>query len=304
MRISSETMNNVLINSMQNAYGNYSSMLSKIASNKNFTKLSENVVDGVDVLKLKNQISGLEEYQGNIQHALNEMNLAYNTLGSVNDQLSAINGLVVQAANATTSPEAAKALASEISERVETVKDLMNTKYMDNYIFAGTNVQNAPYTTDEETGDTIYNGSSEKAGSRNITISENTKFAYNFTGEEIFGKQDGVNDFFSQMKELNELLNEDTLDYNSIRAKLGVLDTATSNVSRKTGTVSAKVSKLSATQEINNDTLTSLTEKRANLEEIDILKAASDLANANTAMQASYVLGANILSSVSLLDYI
>ncbi len=304
MRVSTETINNMSLNSMQNSYGDYANIISKIASRKNFTKLSENVADGVNVVKLKKNIADLEKYQGNIQHAINEMNLAYEQLGSVSDELSSINGLVISAADGSTTPDSAKAIAAEIKQRVTVIKDLMNTKYMDTYIFAGSYVQEMPYQTDKETGDIIYKGSSEEAGDRNITISENTPFRYNFSGEEIFGKQDGVNDFFSQMKDLDNLLNADELDSDSIRAKLDTLGSAIKKISLKNGTVSAHVTKLTATQEINEDTILNLTEKRSNLEDLDILKASSDLANANTAMQASYILGGRVLSSVSLLDYI
>ncbi len=304
MRISTETINNMSLNSMQNSYGDYAKIISKIASKKNFTKLSENVSDGVNVVKLKNNISDLEKYQGNIDHAVNEMNLAYESLGNVSNELSSINGLIIRAADASTTPDSAKAIAAEIKQRVNVIKDLMNTKYMDTYIFAGTYVQETPYQTDAETGNIVYKGASEKAGDRNITISENTPFRYNFTGEEIFGKQDGVNDFFSQMKDLDSLLTADNLDSDSIREKLGTLDSAVRNISLKNGIVSAQVTKLTATKEINEDTIISLTEKRSNLEDLDILKASSELANANTAMQASYILGGRVMSSVSLLDYI
>lgn len=306
MRISSATVNNMATGAMSNAYTRYGDLIGKIASNKNFTKISENVPDGVSLLKIKNQISELEGYQGNIQHAINEMNLAYDTLNDVSDEISNINSLVVQAANASTTQSSAKAIASEIQQRVGSITDLMNTKYLDNYIFSGTFINQTTYTTDTE-GNITYNGSSTKTGDRNIMISPDTKFAYNFTGEEIFGEQDGVNDFFAQMKDLVNLLNydgDDGLDYEGIRSKLAVLDKALKNVTQKNGLVSAKVSKLNATQEINNDTITNLTEKRTGIEEVDIIKAASDLANAQTGLRASYALGTSVLSSVSLLDYI
>ena len=106
------------------------------------------------------------------------------------------------------------------------------------------------------------------------------------------------------MKELNELLNADTLDYDKIRGKLDVLDATNDKIIRYQGSVSAKVTKLDSTKSINEDTLTKLTENKVNLEEIDITKAATDLANAKTALQASYSIGTTILGSVSLLDYI
>ena len=58
------------------------------------------------------------------------------------------------------------------------------------------------------------------------------------------------------------------------------------------------------TQTINEDTKLKLTEDKVNIEEVDITKAATDLANAQTALQASYAIGTRILGSVSLLDYI
>ena len=303
MRIATSTMTNMATGSINNAYESYLNILNKIASNKNFTKMSENPVDGSKILKLKEQLSKLELYQSNITAATNEMDLVYDTLGSVTDEISAINSLIVEASNATTTPDSAKAIANEIKQRVNSIRDKMNTKYMDNYVFSGTYTETQPYTVDDD-GNTTYNGSSKEAGKRNLTIAEGETVSYNFTGEEIFGTQDGVNDFFSQMKELDELLNADTLDYDAIRDKLNILDTATKNITQMQGTVSAYVSKLDSAKDANTDTITKLTEDRVDLEEVDIIKAASDLASAQTALQASYLLGTTVLGSVSLLDYL
>lgn len=303
MRVATSTITNMATGSMGNSYKTYMDILNKITSNKNFTKVSENVVDATKVLKLNDQLAQLDEYQSNIQAAVNEMDLAYNTLGSITDEISKINSLIVEAANVTTTPDAAKAIGTEINERVAIIVDKMNTKYMDNYIFSGTYIQEPAYTYDAD-GNIIYQGSSQDAGDRKLTISQDTTFAYNFTGEEIFGKQDGVNDFFSQMKELNTLLNADTLDYNAIRSKLGVLSDASEGIIQSQGKVSAKVAKLETTQSINEDTILKLTSDKVDLEEVDITKAATDLANAQTALQASYAIGSTILGSVSLLDYL
>lgn len=303
MRIATSTITNSATNSMNNAYKTYLDIINKISSNKNFTKVSENVTDATKVLKLNDELAQMDIYQSNIQAAINEMNLAYDTLGAINDEITEINSLIVEASNATTTPDSAKAIATEIKQRISTITDKMNTKYLDNYIFSGSYTDIMPYTTDAD-GNIIYQGSTQVAGDRNLTISENTTFTYNFTGEEIFGKQDGVNDFFSQMKELDELLNADSLDYDKIREKLGVLETASNNIIQSQGNVSAKVTKLTATQSVNEGTIVKLTEDKANLEEVDITKAATDLANAQTALQASYAIGTTILGSVSLLDYL
>jgi len=303
MRIATSTVTNMATGAMGNSYQNYIDIMNKIASNKNFTKVSENPVDATKVLKLNDQLAQLDQYQSNIKAAVDEMDLAYSTLGAVTDELTRINSLVLEASNATTTPKSAKAISAEIEQRVATIMDKMNTKYMDNYIFSGTYIQEPSYAHDAD-GNIIYQGSSQEAGDRNLTISPNTTFTYNFTGEEIFGKQDGINDFFSQMKELTTLLNADEIDHSAIRNKLEILNTTADNITQSQGTVSAHVAKLESTQSINEDTILKLTEDKVDLEEVDIVKAATDLANAQTALQASYAIGSTILGSVSLLDYI
>jgi len=315
MRISNEVLSNMTTQAMSNSYNTYVNTINKILSGKNFTKVSENPGDATKVMKLDNQISQLNTYQNNIQAATNEMDLTYTTLGAIEEQISSIDGLVLQAANSSTTPDAAKAIASEIKQRVATIQDKLNTKYLDNYIFAGTYVQTAPF---QENNDGIieYKGSSKDSGDRKLTISENTKFVYNITGETLFGKTEGVevdeetgektygSDFFSQMKELDDLLNADALDYDKIRAKLDIIDKTSNTITQTQGIVSSKVSKLDSTKELNENTIMNLTENKVDLEEVDIIKAASDLASAQTAMQASYLLGTRVLSNVSLLDYL
>lgn len=308
MRISTSTITNLATSSMGNAYEKYLDIINKIASNKNFTKVSENVTDATKVLKLNDQLAQLNQYQSNIQAATNEMNLTYDTLGAITDEVSAINALVVEASNATTTPSSAKAIATEIKQRVAAIADKMNTKYLDNYIFSGSYTNQPAYVVDEN-GNYVYKGSSQNAGDRNLTISENKTFTYNFTGEEIFGKQDpnaqgGTDDFFSQMKDLDELLNSDNLDYDKIREKLAVLSSTTNKITQTQGKVSAKVTVLDSTKSINENTILKLTENKVDIESVDITKAATDLANAQTALQASYSIGTRILGSVSLLDYL
>lgn len=303
MRIATSTVSNMASNAATDSYKNYINIISKIMSGKNFTSVSEDVVGATKVLKINDQLAKLNEYQSNINTAISEMNFTYDTLNEVNEKLTDINSLIVEASTATTTPESAKALASELKEKVETIVSQMNSKYMDNYIFSGTNTQKQTYTTDAD-GNIVYQGSSKNAEQRNLTISEGKTFAYNISGDSIFGEIDGTNDFFSQMKDLDELLNADSLDYDAIREKLNVVQNAQSSVAQQTGMISAKVSKLDTTKGLNESTITSLTADKAEIEEIDISKMASELSSARNALQASYTISSEILKGVSLLDYL
>lgn len=302
MRVSTSTINSMATGSISNSYSKYLDVLNKINSGKNFTKVSQNVPDATKVLKLDNQLNKLNDYQDNIKAATNEMNLAYDVLGDITEQLNGIDSLILEASNASTTPESAKAIKTSIQSKLETIVDKMNSKYMDNYIFSGTFTEHQAYVINDD-GTISYNGSPTKDGARNLTISEGTTFTYNQTGESILG-EDGADSFFSQMKELTELLDQDKLDYTKIREKLDIVDKTRSNVINTQGTYSAKVSKLDTTLNINSDTINTLTGDKADLEEIDIVKLATDLSNAMTNLQASYQVGTTVLSSASLLDYI
>lgn len=320
MRISTQTMNNMVTGATGNAYDNYFKIIEKIVSNKNFTKMSENVPEAKKLIKVNDQLAKLDQYQSNIKAATNEMDIAYDVLGNVNDQVDSINGLIIRAADASTSNDSARAIATEIKERVATIVDLMNTKYMNNYIFAGANVQTRAYSIDEETGEVTYNGAKKENGERLLTIAEGTQFQYNVTGDTIFDTitlynktvddegnevtESRETDFFTEMQDLNNLLNADTLDYNAIRSKLDVMDATVKNITNQTGVVSANVTKLDSAASINASTITDLTEKKVEIEEVDITKAATELSNTRNALQASYAITSTIINGSSLLDYI
>jgi len=319
MRIATSTLTNITTGGMGNAYGNYANIINKIISNKNFTKMSENVPDATKVLKLNDQLAKLNEYQSNIQAATDEMNMAYDVLGEASDEVSQINSLIVEAANVTTTPEGARAIAQSIKEKVGTITDKMNQKYLDNYLFSGTYTQERTYVDEpvlnddgtpklDEEGNpitqTVYKGSPKSGGDRNVTISEDTKFSYNLTAQEIFGSSDEADSFFSKMQELDELLTTEPLDYDAIRSMIKVTEKTAQNITEAQGKISSKVTKLDTTKNINTSTILNLTEQKVDLEEVDIVKAASDLASAQTALQASYLVGTQVLQGVSLLDYL
>lgn len=320
MRISTQTMNNMVAGASGNAYDNYFKIMEKIVSNKNFTKMSENVPEAKKLIKIDDQLSKLNQYQSNIKTATNEMSMAYDVLGDVTDQVDRINSLIIEASNASTSEGSAKAIGTEIKERVASIVDLMNTKYMGNYIFAGANVQTRAYSIDEETGEVTYHGATKENGERLLTIAEGTKFQYNVTGDTVFdtitlyektvdeeGNEVTVpreTDFFTEMNDLNNLLNAEPLDHNAIREKLNVMDATFKNITNQTGVVSANVSKLDSAESINASTITDLTGKKAEIEEVDITKAATDLSNARNTLQASYALTSSIINGPTLLNYI
>lgn len=303
MRISTQTITNMTNKSVNNANDLYADVIQKITSNKNFQKISDNIVDSTKVLKLNDQLAKLDQYQSNIQAAMNEMNLAYDTMGSVTDEMNAINELIVEAASATTTPESAKAIADEIEQRVSSIAGYMNQKYMDNYIFSGTFTHEQAYV-DNGDGSFSYNGSPQEGSNRNLTIADNVTFTYNVTGEEIFGEKGTDKEFFTQMQDLMTELRKPELDYNAIREKLQITESVSKNIVQATGQISAEVAKLQATSELNEETIVTLTEDKVDLEEVDITKAATDLATAQSMLQASYMMSSVVMNSVSLLDYL
>ena len=311
MRIATSTMTNMATTSTSGAYSRYYDILNKIVQNKNFTKPSEDIAGTSNLLKVNDGIAKLDEYQSNINTAMGEMNFAYDTLGSVNDELGEISSLITEASNATTTPDSAKAIASELKQRVDSVKNYMNSKYLDNYVFSGTNTETPAYKTQDD-GTVVYQGSSSSAQGRSLTIAEGKTMEYNITADSVFPittttNPDGTTtteDFFSKMDELYNTLNQDPLDYDAIRKNMDVLQNAQNKVVMAQGEFSARVSKLDTSKSLNETALTNLQEKKSDIEEVDITKAATELSSAKAALQASYLVSQQVLSGMSLLDYL
>lgn len=298
-----------LLNALTTQQNNMYELYNKINSNQKFTNISENPIDASDVIRINKQLAEIEAYTKNINDANTQIQAQDEVFSTIVEKMQRINDLAIQAANTPSGETGFKACALEIKQLTENIIDLANTQYDGKYIFAGTNVTTSPFTMNND-GSITYDGTPNDhyAGyQRTYEISDGVKIEINSAGDTIFGTYD-PNDptkssgLFGTLGELNKIMNAD-MDNVAVSEMLGDIQDSIKHVSEIQATHSVTVNKLTMTTEMLEGLDLNLTSRKAELTEIDLPSAISELMSQNYALQAS-MQAYSMISNQSLLDYI
>ena len=285
-------------------------LYNKINSGQKYTNISDNPLAAADLIKINKQLSEIGAYVDNIDRATTQINAQEETFSTIVEKMQRIYELAVQAANTPSGEDGFKACLSEIQQLKENIVDLANTQYDGKYIFAGTNVTTKPFELGDD-GSVTYSGTPENntAGyERRIEISDGVFVELNSAGDTIFGTYD-PNDpakssgLFGVLGELEEIMTADPMDNQAVSEHLGEIEGAIKHISEIQSEHSTTASKLTMTKELLESNELTLESRKAEISEVDLPSAISQLVQQNYALQAS-MQAYSIISNQSLLDYI
>ena len=285
-------------------------LYNKINSGQKFTNISDNPLAAADLIKINKQLSEIGAYVDNIDRATTQINAQEETFSTIVEKMQRIYELAVQAANTPSGEDGFKACLSEIQQLKENIVDLANTQYDGKYIFAGTNVTTKPFELGDD-GSVTYSGTPENntAGyERRIEISDGVFVELNSAGDTIFGTYD-PNDpakssgLFGVLGELEEIMTADPMDNQAVSEHLGNIEASIKHISEIQSEHSTTASKLTMTKELLESNELTLESRKAEISEVDLPSAISQLVQQNYALQAS-MQAYSIISNQSLLDYI
>ncbi len=285
-------------------------LYNKINSGQKYTNISDNPLAAADLIKINKQLSEIGAYVDNIDRATTQINAQEETFSTIVEKMQRIYELAVQAANTPSGEDGFKACLSEIQQLKENIVDLANTQYDGKYIFAGTNVTTKPFELGDD-GSVTYNGTPENntAGyERRIEISDGVFVELNSAGDTIFGTYD-PNDpakssgLFGVLGELEEIMTTEPMDNQAVSEHLGEIEGAIKHISEIQSEHSTTASKLTMTKELLESNELTLESRKAEISEVDLPSAISQLVQQNYALQAS-MQAYSIISNQSLLDYI
>lgn len=286
----------------------------QLSSQKRINKPSDNSVDASKILTLGNQQNKIATYKTNIATAREQLNMMDSSLAKVIEVLQRANDLNLQGSNQTYSHEQLMAMKGEIDQITASIVDFANTQYNGQYIFSGNNTATPAYTIQDD-GSIVYNGTSGNSDStRSLEIMEGVNIPLNVIGEQIFGSYQAAdevagtpasgNGIFKALSDLSNALAAEPIDIDNIQAQLQPVQDGLNNVNNirtQYGAYSSK--RLDMTESYLQDLTLSLTQQRSDLEDLDIVKAITDLTNNNYAYQASLQATASSMQ-ISLLNYL
>lgn len=157
MRVTQNMMTRNYLKNLNTAAGNLARSNRRISTQRKYTRLSENVSEGLRALKVREDLYKNEQYEANIKGVENELASAESNLKSITGVLQTAQERAEKGVNGTISQSDRDVIAREIKGLQDQVLKTVNARFGDKYLFSGTNNAKPPFEIADD-GNVLYNG--------------------------------------------------------------------------------------------------------------------------------------------------
>lgn len=337
---SNAMMKNYKSNLMKSTNVLYNSM-TQVMTQRKFNSYAEDPAAATQAFQLRRSAWRTESQIENSQTVTHKFNTAYEAVDSIFETVTTITkDETLRALNDPTGG-GRKSLGILLDQRAEDLVQSLNAKYGDNFIFAGNDGENVPFSWDEATGQLLYRGVNVNAeeGTEDYeklqqmmkettyvdlgmglqedasgNIISTSAFNSALSGLSITGfgvDEEGLpNNVVSIVKELSDILGRcddngnwaSTEDQERAVALQKKLDTSLGDITSQHTELSTKVSFLNTNEERLKSTADTLNTQIVGVENVDMADAITAMSYAQYCYNAALRVGTNILSQ-SLIDY-
>ena len=277
----------------------------KIASNKEIERPSDDPFEASRAMALRQSLAATRQQQRNAQDALGWQDATEQSLGQITDLVHRARELVVGGATDSADAQDRTAIAAELEQIIESVKQNANATYRGSYLFSGTKTDTLPYqqgAVDTYAGDLAGLDPATPGVLREIgpgvTMSINT-VAREFLGD---GTAAGDGKLLDTLRTAAVALRSDdatTLRDTSIGRLDANLDTVLEVRARNGARSNRLDSAISRLSEVEESSVKQLSQT----EDVDIAKAMIDFNSQQAAYQSALRAGATLVQT-SLLDFL
>ncbi len=316
------------------------SVLSSILANKeDVNKFGQEVSSGVKVnypgdSDSAGTISNCQEamrrvdgYQTRITQVQSSLGFQADLLTQAQETLTRAKELAAQGANESTANTRTN-MAKEVFELRNQIVSLANTQYQGKYIYGGASDNNPPFiaatytlpASGQSSERYVYDATPGSTTTRTVNISDTLSVTTNTPGNQIFsnavyalerlgralegyttnpatGQPDGTGSAYNQPTDIH-------LQTQDIAACMDSIQSAvSSDVSSEIANVAGRQRRLDTALAILKATKADGEQVLNNLQKADITESASALTQAQTALQASYVVSSKVMQ-MSILDFL
>jgi flagellar hook-associated protein 3 FlgL len=297
MRISSNTVSENIVRQIQQLGTQQAKLQTQVATGQRIFQPEDDPTAVGRVLGLESEQREIAQYIRNADRALEVSQTSFaglQQIKKVSDRATEIGTLGTGAI----SPESSAAYASEVDQLIEQTLQLTNSKFRNDYLFAGTAVDTEPFTATRDVNGKVttvaYAGNSDRPS---IQLSENASITAGTTGST----NTGLRDFLNSLVALRDALTANntagiTAAQNGLVAGEDMLVSSLA----EHGGVEMRIEANRAQLTSRADNLEGLVSAEADL---DLPTTIVKLNQSQTAYQAALSSAANIMR-MSLLDYI
>jgi flagellar hook-associated protein 3 FlgL len=299
MRVATNTTADAAVAQIQKLSVRQSQLQTQISTGQRITQSSDDPSAMARVLALQAEQAQNNQYQSNASRALDVSQATYSGLQSIKT-ISDRAGEIGTLGAGAVSPDAAAAYAKELNQLIEQAVQLGNSKFGNDYLFAGTKVDVAPITTTRDSNGDItvaaYAGNSSQAG---IQLSDSSSISPGTTS----ATNNGIKDFINNLVALRDALRTTTGTGAAVSAAQPGLEASENllvNSLSEHGAIELRIEVAQKQQTSRSTNIEKLISNEANA---DLATTAVKLSQTSTAYQAALSSSAKILQ-MSLLDYL
>lgn len=297
------TNNMIMSNTLYNLNKNLSRMdkrNTQLSTGKRVNRPSDDPVSASKALKLRADVSEIDQYQRNTKDALSWMDITESAVDNLEDVIHRAKELTVQASSETMGKEDREKVSSEIKQLKEQIMQIGNTTYAGRYIFSG--FQTDKKVFDDTTNDGTYKIDITNKQTINYQIGVGEEIEVGVFGTELFGDNgSGKSQIIQDFDQLITDLNSDNTD--GITDSLGKMDNHLNNTLTVRAEIGAKTNRLELVQNrLEKDNL-NFTELLSENEDVDMAETIMHLKMEESVYRASLSAGAQVIQP-TLLDFI
>jgi flagellar hook-associated protein 3 FlgL len=295
MRITANaTAYNALYN-IQQGRSKLDTLTEKIASGLNVNRPSDDPIATSLLLSTNDRLQAVEQYGSNISRANTWLSMTSTALQGISDTLTTAKSLMSTIGSGTSDQTARESVVAQLTSLREQLADFGNTKYLDQYLFSGSQTATKPF--DRTVGSIGYGGDSTV---NSVRIDSAATEEMNITGDQVLTSGTGVNILDTMDQLIDAVTNNDAASIQSLTADL---DTGFDQITNIQTEVASRITRLDGAANMLKITKTTLENIISDTQVADTTKLAVELSLQETAYKASLSATAKILN-LSLLDYL
>ena len=283
MQVSTKLFNEQAIAQFNKQSAEIQDIQSKIATGKNILNASDDPTAAANLSFAKEQMSAIEKYKSNIQHANTRMTMAENALDDVTTVLTRIYELAIQGRNDSYTVQDRVSIAVEIAQLKETLVGLSNAKdHKNDFLFSGFKVTTAPFEKQFDGGVT-YKGD---RGVHSVQISETMKMNTSMDGGSVFLRvktEAGRQSVFDIVSKIETDLKAGFVD----KASIGEMNAAVDHIAVQRSMAGAQINKGEIQLSAIERRIVLMKEKVSGMEDADLSKLVTDLQSKMTSRDAA-----------------
>ncbi|MBI4949495.1 MAG: flagellar hook-associated protein FlgL [Deltaproteobacteria bacterium] len=293
MRVTQNITYNTYINDIMRRQESLYKLSKQLSTGKAVNAPSDDPVKTDKILTSKSILSGFEQYDRNMDSALDYLNTSEDAFASVKDVIMTLQELATTSATGTSDASSRANTAVTVDQLYQQLLTIANTNYDNKYAFAGYKTGTEPF---DQTGNYLGDTNSYQ-----VRVNSSGYMTVGVNGGEVFKGVGGGVDIFQTVSDLATALNNN--DSAGIQAAGTNLESAFQQVSNAVSDIGGRITRITSAKNDLSSARLDVETMIGTLEDADIARVISELTLGQTALEAAMSSAGKVIS-VNIFDYL